>query len=231
MRAKEIRARSKKALRGKWDVAVVTTLVAVMLGVLNDVRWDVTYKLGSEDLHLQDYIYYLRTPEGQKLLTILALITSVTAVWSLACFFIGGTLQLGYCQFALNLRDGEEAKFSQLFGKFDMFAKGFMMRLLISLYTLLWTLLLVIPGIIKSYSYAMTPYILTEHPELSANEAITASRKLMRGNKWRLFCLELSFIGWHILASLSFGIGYLWLNPYIQTAKAEFYRQICAERN
>ena len=95
-----------------------------------------------------------------------------------------------------------------------------------TIYIFLWTLLLIIPGIIKSYSYALTPYILVEHPEMSANEAIEESMRLMDGHKFDLFYLQLSFIGWAILSILSLGLGVFWLIPYQMTAQAAFYRDI-----
>ena len=95
-----------------------------------------------------------------------------------------------------------------------------------TIYIFLWTLLLIIPGIIKSYSYALTPYILVEHPEMSANEAIEESMRLMDGHKFDLFYLQLSFIGWAILSILSLGLGFFWLIPYQMTAQAAFYRDI-----
>ena len=96
--------------------------------------------------------------------------------------------------------------------------------ILSTIYIFLWTLLLIIPGIIKSYSYALTPYILVEHPEMSANEAIEESMRLMDGHKFDLFYLQLSFIGWAILSILSLGLGFFWLIPYQMTAQAAFYR-------
>lgn len=98
--------------------------------------------------------------------------------------------------------------------------------ILSTIYIFLWTLLLIIPGIIKSYSYALTPYILVEHPEMSANEAIEESMRLMDGHKFDLFYLQLSFIGWAILSILSLGLGFFWLIPYQMTAQAAFYRDI-----
>lgn len=98
--------------------------------------------------------------------------------------------------------------------------------ILSTIYIFLWTLLLIIPGIIKSYSYALTPYILVEHPEMSANEAIEESMRLMDGHKFDLFYLQLSFIGWAILSILSLGLGVFWLIPYQMTAQAAFYRDI-----
>lgn len=91
---------------------------------------------------------------------------------------------------------------------------------------LLWTLLFIIPGIVASYSYAMTGYILAEDPDLTASQAIQRSKEMMRGNRWRLFCLQLSFIGWIILCLFTFGIGNLFLNPYQTAADAAFYREI-----
>ena len=114
-----------------------------------------------------------------------------------------------------------------LFAPFKQYARTVGAVLLVFVYTLLWTLLLVIPGIIKAYSYSMTFYILRENPEMTAGDAITASQKMMDGHKMDL--LSLSFIGWAILASITFGIGYLWLIPYIYTAYAAFYETLKKE--
>ena len=116
-----------------------------------------------------------------------------------------------------------------LFAPFKQYARTVGAVLLVFVYTLLWTLLLVIPGIIKAYSYSMTFYILRENPEMTAGDAITASQKMMDGHKMDLFLLSPSFIGWAILASITFGIGYLWLIPYIYTAYAAFYETLKKE--
>ncbi len=116
-----------------------------------------------------------------------------------------------------------------LFAPFKQYARTVGAVLLVFVYTLLWTLLLVIPGIIKAYSYSMTFSILRENPEMTAGDAITASQKMMDGHKMDLFLLSLSFIGWAILASITFGIGYLWLIPYIYTAYAAFYETLKKE--
>ncbi|MBQ7539800.1 MAG: DUF975 family protein [Bacteroidaceae bacterium] len=92
----------------------------------------------------------------------------------------------------------------------------------------LWTLLFIIPGIVKSYSYALTPYILVEKPELSAMEAINESRRLMEGHKADLFILELSLIGWFFLSLLTLGLGFLWYIPYLISIRASFWEDIKA---
>ena len=101
--------------------------------------------------------------------------------------------------------------------------------LLMTIYIFLWTLLLVIPGIIKAFSYALVPYILVDRPELSANQAIDLSMKMMRGHKFDFFRLSFSFIGWGILSCLTLGIGFFWLYPYMYTSYAAFYEDVKAE--
>lgn len=96
------------------------------------------------------------------------------------------------------------------------------------LYIFLWSLLLVIPGIIKSYSYAMTFFIAKENPDLTAEQAVLASMKIMDGNKMKLFLLDLSFIGWIILSMLTFGIGFIFVAPYMENAHAAFYEELVA---
>ena len=99
----------------------------------------------------------------------------------------------------------------------------FLMRLFITL----WTLLFVIPGIVKSYSYRMAPYIKMEHPEMSATACITRSRQMMKGNKWRTFVLDLSFLGWFLLEIITLGIvGVFWVQPYYQQTDAQLYRAL-----
>ena len=118
--------------------------------------------------------------------------------------------------------------------KFELFSSGwghgwhmFWILLVKWTYTHLWFLLLVVPGIIKSFSYAMTEYVAIDHPDWSANQCITESRRIMDGNKWRYFCLRFSFIGWYLLCSVSsFGCAHIFLKPYVQAASAAFYEDI-----
>lgn len=102
-------------------------------------------------------------------------------------------------------------------------------QLIMSLKTMLWTLLLIIPGLIKGYAYMLTPYILKDNPEVSAKDASSLSDEMMKGHKFDLFYLHLSFIGWAILSILTCGIGALWLYPYMYSAQAAFYEDVKAE--
>ena len=118
----------------------------------------------------------------------------------------------------------------QLFGGFKGDLSGNIITgLLITLYTWLWSILFVIPGIVKFYSYSMALYIKIDHPEYTATQAITESRKLMSGHKMELFLLDLSFIGWYIVGSICFSVGVLWVVPYHYAARTEFYAELVGE--
>ena len=114
-----------------------------------------------------------------------------------------------------------------VFNKYGRYLGG---SLLMTLYIILWCLLLIIPGIVKSYAYAMTPYVMNDRPDLDADDCIHESRMMMKGYKWKLFCLDLSFIGWAILCIFTLGIGLLWLQPYIEASHAKFYEELKARR-
>ena len=136
-----------------------------------------------------------------------------------------GALTVGLCSFFLNLSSGS-VRISMLFDGFNVFGKSFGVIFLTGLFIMFWSLLLVVPGIIKTYSYSMAFFIVADDPSVGALEAITRSRQIMNGNKWRLFCLYLRFIGWGILCAFTLGIGLLWLWPYMMASTAAFYEDI-----
>lgn len=113
----------------------------------------------------------------------------------------------------------------------DDYKHSLIVALLTGVYTFLWTLLFVIPGIVKGYSYAMTYYIAKDNPNLTAEEAIQASMKVMQGNKMRLFLLDLSFIGWFLLVIVTLGIAALFVTPYASNAHAAFYEDLMAGKS
>ncbi len=127
------------------------------------------------------------------------------------------------------VRGEKESVIDNMFGVFKTYGRTLAVSLLTLVFTGLWTLLFIIPGIIKHYSYAMTFYIANDHPELSADDCIEESMKMMNGHKMDLFLLDLSFIGWAILCLFTFGIGFLWLQPYVMTSHAIFYKELKAE--
>ncbi len=138
-------------------------------------------------------------------------------------------MMYGYSIVMLSVMRGGEMNIGGLFDGFNDFGRVVGTKLLQAIYTFLWMLLLVIPGIIKSYSYAMTDFILKDEPLLANNAAIEKSMAMMDGNKMKLFLLDLSFIGWAILCLFTFGIGFLFLQPYVQSAHAAFYEDLKAQ--
>lgn len=142
-------------------------------------------------------------------------------------FFVG-LFTYGIMVAFLNMTRKDKLEFTDLFSGFNNFGTVFGATILKAIYTALWTLLLFIPGLVKSYSYAMTEYILADEPWLKCNEAITKSRKMMHGHKMELFILELSFIGWILLCALTLGILTFYVTPYMLTTRAKFYENLKA---
>ena len=145
--------------------------------------------------------------------------------------FVVGPLSVGICTVLLGLFRKGETKFADMFAGFKHFPTNMVTGLLVNLFTFLWTLLFIIPGIVKSYAYAMTYYIQHDHPEMGGRDAINASQKMMYGHKGDLFLLDLSFIGWYLLVILTCGVLSIYVWPYHQAARCAFYEQLLKERN
>lgn len=202
-RAADFRAIAREALKGKWWLAVLTGFVASLLGGVMAFGNSGSFNIEMEDGSVGDMSTGIFTEEVWLAIAILAIVIGLLfSFLATAKFVVGGPVKMGYSVFNLNLVDKKEAKFGNLFSCFNRFGAGFCMNLLMGIFLFLWSLLFVIPGIIKSFSYAMTPYVLAENPRMTAKQAITKSRWLMDGNKWRLFCLNFSFIGWALLSIL-----------------------------
>jgi uncharacterized membrane protein len=144
----------------------------------------------------------------------------------LVSLVIGGPFTVGVAVFSLALSRQQEAKLSQIFTGFDKFGVALGAYLLQAVFVMLWMLLLIVPGIIAAISYSQTYFIISQSDSIGPLEAITKSKNMMRGNKWKFFCLALRFIGWGLLCILSLGIGFLWLFPYIWVSLAKFYDDI-----
>ena len=139
---------------------------------------------------------------------------------------ISGPMALGIAIFSINISRNQDARLEQIFQGFNNFNTSLGAYLLMLLFTFLWTLLLIIPGIIAVLSYSMTFYILADDNSIGAMEAIDKSKKMMDGYKWKYFCLGLRFIGWSLLCILTLGIGFLWILPYMHVSMVKFYDDI-----
>ena len=163
-------------------------------------------------------------------LLIAGIILSAVSFSGIGTLILMGPFALGVVMVFSGIVRKQQVSVGTVFGGFSNFANSFLAGLLVSIFTFLWTLLFWIPGIIKSYSYSMTFFILNDKPELTNADAITESRKLMNGHKMDLFLLDLSYIGWILLGLLSLGIGFLWISPWMQMAHVRFYEEIKQEQ-
>lgn len=206
----EIRAIAREKLEGNWgDAALVTLVVVVCAMVLSSA-----FQYGG---------VFMFKPLGHDASGVAGQGTSLIGT----CIFL--PIAYAYSILMLSLVRGGKIAVSGLFEHFN--GRVFVTMLLKYIYTILWTLLLIVPGIIKGYSYAMTEFIMNDNPELEGNKAIEASMAMMHGNKMKLFLLDLSFIGWMILALLTMGLGFILLEPYMYAARAAFYEELKAENS
>lgn len=178
---------AKNSLKGKYGIAIGTTLVAVI---------------------------------------ILSVLQVIPVVGSIGSIVLTGVIEVGLTIVFLEIIRNWQCEFGDMFKGFNNFGTNCVAGILVSIYTALWSLLFVIPGIVKAYSYSMTYYILADHPEMSANQAISESQRMMNGNKGRLFVLELSFIPWLLLVTVTFGLAAFYVVPYMQATMAAFYEDL-----
>ena len=222
----EIRQMARNKLAGNWAISVGAGVIVFLLGGLitgGSFIPQFNYRIEGQDISsLSDMLNLFSTGKVSAF--------GLGSALALAQLIIGGVIQLGYAQFLLKQHNQASFDIHDLFSQFDRFKAGFLQKFLRDLYIFLWSLLFVIPGIIKSYSYAMTPFIMAENPDMTASEAIEASKRLMDGHKDELFTLDLTFFGWGLLAALTMNIGYIFLNPYKNAAYAVFYKELTAPK-
>lgn len=161
---------------------------------------------------------------------VIGILMGVASATVIGAILLAGPLTAGLAFFFMKLYRKEDVTFNDSLGGFSNFTGNMAAGILVAIFTFLWTLLFFIPGIIKQLSYSMTFYILNDHPEYTATQAITESRKMMKGHKGVLFVLYLSFIGWDLLSVLTLGIlEIVYVTPYKKAAVAGFYDAIKGE--
>jgi uncharacterized membrane protein len=195
-------------LRGNWSPVIVATIIYLLISIL--VSGLDLVKTGTDVSAFPVGTFFL------------------SGVSTVLMFFVLCPLGVGYNNAARLMYETGNVSVA---GNMWMFATNNYLHkvlgmLFMTLKLLLWTCLLIVPGLVMSFAYAMTPYILEENPEISAWEASTRSREMMKGHKFDLFYLYLSFIGWIILSCITFGIGFIWLVPYMQLSIAAFYNDL-----
>ena len=221
--AADYRRIARDKLRGNWPGAVLAVLIVALLGGL-DASMSISFSVGDwpwpEYLRLAgDWPWW----EYFMQMGFLAPRTSIVTLISLAQLVVGGAVVLGWCSFNQKLVWESEASVQELFGRFSILLKALGLRIFMALFIFFWSLLLVVPGIIAAYRYALAPYLMAENPNMGVREAVDISKRTMAGRKGKLFCLHVSFIGWWFLSILTLGIGFLFLTPYAKAAETAFY--------
>ena len=223
--ASEFRRIARDKLRGHWGRSVLVTFIFSLICGISSI-YNLIRDLGHMDYDLlfsgnySDFLAGYTSVEtaGSVFGTLMSLALSIAVI------LFSGALALGHCKYYIDLvAENRQGEVSVIFSRFDIFLKAMGLNLFMALFIWLWSLLFIVPGIIAAYRYRLAPYLMAENPNLGIREAVNMSKELMAGHKWRLFCLNLSFIGWGILSALTCGIGDLWLNPYIYAANAAFY--------
>jgi len=159
-------------------------------------------------------------------MVIVILVSAIPRVGGILSFLIIGPFLLGLTTYFLNFKRGNNPKPENVFSGFNNFGSAFILNIIMGIFIFLWTLLLVIPGIIACLRYSMSYYILSDNPDIGAISALNKSKELMSKNKKKLLLLWLSFIGWGICCIFTLGIGLLWLIPYMSLATVNFYEDI-----
>lgn len=215
----ELKTLAKQQLRGNWLLALVASLlVTVIISAITSIGMYVNFfSRGASLLAIMaGDIPYIPSFGG----SVFYLICTIIAA------FVAGVLALGLAKFYLNLTRNIMPEINTVFGYFPYILKAFGLTFMVGLFTFLWSLLLIVPGIVAAYRYRMAWYIMADDPEIGIMEAISQSKQMMMGHKGELFILDLSFIGWALLCGLTCGIGYLWLAPYMETTYANYYEYL-----
>ncbi|WP_405376599.1 DUF975 family protein [Pseudobutyrivibrio sp.] len=223
----EVKSIGKAAFKANYWKCV---LVALILGVVSGGATYTIKNRGEYDpREVANAIFSGLSAEEMRALMAFfgGLVGMALLIGFLIQIFIKNPLQVGcYRFFKKNVEDGQ-AELGIIGEGFGDYGRVFVTLLLRDIFLCLWSLLFLIPGIIKMYSYRMVPYIVKDNPELSATEVITKSREMMNGHKWKAFLLDLSFIGWIFLGLITCGIVFVfWTAPYMESADAALYVEL-----
>jgi len=234
---RELKRQAKAALkRDYWRILLVTTLVLALLGGVGSATVAGTTAISAAsagDSSVWSSVYDFLYEQMPFVLTVIKVVAAVAMVAVLASLaeiiLLVNPVEVGFAAFRTNaLRS--KGKVGDLGHGFDVsYKRNVGTMFTVALYTALWSLLFAVPGIIKTYEYSMIPYLLADHPEMTRREAFAASKAMMKGNKWKAFVLDLSFILWRLLGTLTFGIvTVLYVRPYRQLTNAALYEKLKA---
>jgi len=225
---RELRAYARQQLKGVWGAMALTFFIYALLYIPSNVFSYLNSALMAEEngLFVNPAAIYLVNFMDRNMPDIVPLIPVINNVLTIAVLLAAGPFALGFAGFFLKRIRGEQISIENIFDGFKRFFTSFLLMFFTALFIFLWSMLLIIPGIVKAFGYSMAFYIMYDNPEIKPREALKKSQIMMKGYKWKLFLLYLSFIGWAILCLFTFGIGFLWLYPYIYLSIANFYENL-----
>ena len=227
---RNLTARAREVLSGKWGTSIFALIIYGV--VLATISWAIGFPLQRLYMHLltQGVFSNFFTITNGVPSPKFAFFAINYAVGIIQNFFImlpTAALVVGFMSFFLGMARRNNPGVDSLFKFYPKhFIRCFLTNFMMTFFIYLWSLLFIIPGIVAGYSYSQTFYILADNPELKPLEAIAKSKRMMRGYRWKLFCLHWRFFGWSLLCLLTCGIGFFWLIPYIMTSLACFYESV-----
>lgn len=225
-----LKSKAKEDLQGKWKIFSLAYLLYILIGFAGSIPnifslcadlTDLVLNQGVLNIQLPEFITKIGNGYSNSGLTFfgdfadLILTVLISAPLFYAVNFI-----------SLKVTEKEEISVADIFSGFKNFKKVVSLYIVEYIYVALWSLLFIIPGIMKSFSYAMANYVLAENPDISASDALSESERLMKGHRLEFFVLQISFIGWHLLNFVTLGLLTLYSSPYIFTTEAEFYQYL-----
>ena len=211
---KDLMADARMSLSGNWGMAILGYMLYTVL-------------LMSFSMFVFSSVLFVSMISQLGGADAMAATGAMNLFANLVEMLVSGAFMVGFAGFFLGIAQEGAAQLELLFVGFQRFWKSFGTYFFYTLFIILWTLLFIIPGIIATFRYAMAFFIIADDEDCGALEAIRRSKEMMKGNKWKFFCLHWRFFGWALLASLfTLGIGWLWLVPYMQTSFAKFYEDV-----
>lgn len=232
----ELKERAWAGLEKYYGYGLLVTFLSGILG--GDIGGGIKI---SFQKNVTGHGYSVKMPEiwqnpsfslGVTLLSVSIAFVIFVIVWGFG-IFVSNVILVGKCRyFTISTLYGEHAGISELFGNFNAgrYLNTVKIQFLRGLYETLWTLLFVIPGIIKHYEYYMVPYLIAEYPDMDSQEVFRLSKEMMDGNKLDTWLLELSFIGWYLIGLLFCCVGMIFVEPYLEATLAELYLKLREER-
>ncbi len=225
MNSAYFKSEAKKALQGKWQ----TFSVAVILYCVINSAMTVPSGISSVFSLVSDLELFELPVFFNDIYDIFS--NNIVSVLSdIVYFLILPPFTYAISVMGLKVAKNEEIEAGNIFDGFRNYESVIILSLIEGLFTFLWTLLFIIPGVIKGLSYSMSNFILAEHPDMKATEILKESERLMDGHKTEFFLLNLSFIGWILLSFVTLHLSSIYSEPYIYTAQAEFYERIKLEK-